>query len=272
MNPEDGSSSETYHRVIYQARVFARMSPDHKAMLVNEIQKNNEDVMIAMCGDGANDCKALKAADIGLSLSEAEASIAAPFTAKIQNITPMITLLKEGRAALVTSFQVFKYMALYSLIQFTSAILLYNIASNLAQYQYLYIDLLIIIPLAFTMSRSGAYAKLSKYLPEGNLLSVPVLTSVLVQVLIQATFQLIILTIVTKQDWFEPVDPEGEDTVVCYENTAIFLNSLIQYIIVVITFSIGKPWRQPIYRNYVLVFFLILCTTISYLVILVSST
>jgi len=36
-----------------------------------------------MCGDGANDCIALKAADAGISLSEAEASIAAPFTSKI---------------------------------------------------------------------------------------------------------------------------------------------------------------------------------------------
>ena len=57
-----------------------------------------------MCGDGANDCGALKAADVGISLSEAEASIAAPFTSKIQDISCIIKLLREGRASLVTSF------------------------------------------------------------------------------------------------------------------------------------------------------------------------
>ena len=56
-----------------------------------------------MCGDGANDCGALKAADVGISLSEAEASIAAPFTSKIQDISCVITLLREGRCALTTS-------------------------------------------------------------------------------------------------------------------------------------------------------------------------
>ena len=57
-----------------------------------------------MCGDGANDCGALKTADMGISLSEAEASIAAPFTSKIQDISCVVRVLKEGRAALTTSF------------------------------------------------------------------------------------------------------------------------------------------------------------------------
>lgn len=57
-----------------------------------------------MCGDGANDCNALKTADTGISLSDSESSIAAPFSSKIQDISCIIDLLIEGRSALTTSF------------------------------------------------------------------------------------------------------------------------------------------------------------------------
>ena len=56
------------------------MSPDQKAQLIEEYQ--NIDYIVSMCGDGANDCGALKAAHVGISLSEAEASVAAPFTSR----------------------------------------------------------------------------------------------------------------------------------------------------------------------------------------------
>jgi cation-transporting P-type ATPase 13A2 len=87
-----------------------------------------------MCGDGANDCGALKTADVGISLSEAEASIAAPFTSQVQNIECCITLLREGRAAMTTSFQAFKFIELYSLIQFFTVIMLYTIDSSITDH------------------------------------------------------------------------------------------------------------------------------------------
>ena len=43
--------------------------------------------------------------------------------------------IREGRAALVTSFCCFKYMSLYSGIQFTSVSLLYTYGSNLGDFQ-----------------------------------------------------------------------------------------------------------------------------------------
>lgn len=98
--------------------VFARMSPDEKNELVERLQALG--YTVGFTGDGANDCGALKAADVGLSLSEAEASVAAPFTSRVADISCFLDVLKEGRAALVTSFSCFKFMALYSIIQVTS--------------------------------------------------------------------------------------------------------------------------------------------------------
>lgn len=57
------------------------MHPDEKAELVNLLKARN--FITGMCGDGANDCAALRTADVGVSLSDTEASIAAPFTSKV---------------------------------------------------------------------------------------------------------------------------------------------------------------------------------------------
>ena len=140
------------------------MSPDDKANLVELLQDTME-TQIGMCGDGANDCGALKQADAGISLSEAEASIAAPFTSQIQDISCVITLLREGRAALTTTFQAFKFIELYSMVQFFTVTMLYLRAGNLSDNQYLYIDIAVLVPLCIFQSWTGAYQHLTKDLP-----------------------------------------------------------------------------------------------------------
>ncbi|EYC46090.1 hypothetical protein Y032_0408g925 [Ancylostoma ceylanicum] len=190
--------------------VFARMAPDQKQQLINSLQAI--DYTVAMCGDGANDCAALKAAHAGISLSDAEASIAAPFTSRIADIRCVPTVIREGRAALVTSFGVFKYMAGYSLTQFSSIMLLYWISTNLTDFQFLYIDMFLITLVAVFFGNTPASDMLSPTPPPTRLLSLASVTSVCGQLVIMALTQLYVFISITWQPWFIPYSvPVGDE-------------------------------------------------------------
>lgn len=246
----DYAPLETLQQMLYKTHVFARMSPDEKHELVERLQGIG--YTVGFCGDGANDCGALKAADVGISLSEAEASVAAPFTSRIPDISCVLEVIREGRAALVTSFACFKYMALYSLIQFTTITFLYSFASSLGDFQFLYIDLFIIIPIAVSMGRTLPYDRIHTQRPTSSLVSRKVLSSLIGQIIITSAFQAWTFFWVRSQPWYQPPPPpipgEGLETT-NYENTVLFLVSTFQYILVAAVFSIGPPYRKPMWTN-----------------------
>ncbi|XP_052033882.1 polyamine-transporting ATPase 13A2 isoform X6 [Apodemus sylvaticus] len=236
-------------KVLVQATVFARMAPEQKTELVCELQRLQ--YCVGMCGDGANDCGALKAADVGISLSQAEASVVSPFTSSMASIECVPTVIREGRCSLDTSFSVFKYMALYSLTQFISVLILYTINTNLGDLQFLAIDLVITTTVAVLMSRTGPALTLVRARPPGALLSVPVLGSLLLQVALVAGIQLGGYFLVIAQPWFVPLNRTvpAPDNLPNYENTVVFSLSGFQYLILAAAVSRGAPFRQPLYTN-----------------------
>uniref|UniRef100_A0A8C3V9L1 Polyamine-transporting ATPase 13A3 n=1 Tax=Catharus ustulatus TaxID=91951 RepID=A0A8C3V9L1_CATUS len=261
-------------KLVLHGTVFARMAPDQKTQLVEALQ--NVDYYVGMCGDGANDCGALKRAHGGISLSELEASVASPFTSRTPSISCVPKLIREGRAALITSFCVFKFMALYSIIQYITVTLLYSILSNLGDFQFLFIDLAIILVVVFTMSLNPAWTELVARRPPSGLISGPLLCSVLSQIIICFAFQTLGFFWVKQQIWYEPWTADsdacnvlgakntssahdGNETIhdehyiKNYENTTLFFISSFQYLIVAIVFSKGKPFRQPCYKNFLFV-------------------
>jgi cation-transporting ATPase 13A2 len=133
--------NEAQCRFMNHASVFARTKPNDKAKIVMAFQ--HMDRRVSMCGDGANDCAALKQADIGLSLSQAEASISAPFTSQVANISSMVELIKECRAGLATNFSLFNIMAIYSLIQYSTVVIVEKYLQYPADQQFLYWDLVL---------------------------------------------------------------------------------------------------------------------------------
>ncbi|KAJ1086897.1 hypothetical protein NDU88_000093 [Pleurodeles waltl] len=268
-------------KLLLNGAIFARMSPGQKSSLIEEFQKL--DYYVCMCGDGANDCGALKVAHAGISLSEQEASVASPFTSKTPNIECIPQLLKEGRAALVTSFCVFKYMTLYSMIQFTCMLLLYWQINILGNYQLLVQDVAVTVSVCLTMSLTHAYPKLAPYRPPAQLISPPLLLSVLLHTLFTLAIQICGFIVVQQQLWYSPTPsrlcmplntsfngamynvngipdtsvtrPGGLGRAnyshISYETTTLWPLTTINCIIVAFVFSKGKPFRQPIYTNYI---------------------
>ncbi|XP_068137270.1 probable cation-transporting ATPase 13A4 isoform X2 [Hyperolius riggenbachi] len=258
-------------KLLMNGTVFARMSPGQKATIIDEFRKL--DYYVGMCGDGANDCAALKMANAGISLSVMEASVAAPFNSHVTNIECVSELLKEGRAALVTSLSMFKYMSMFGLIEYINTLLLYWQRNIFGNNQFLVHDFAIMFVIFLTMSSTPAFNKLAPYRPPGQLISPSMLLSVVYNVLFTIAMQTYAFLIIQEQPWYSRDDVYSACNPVnsslnlnltydlihkrtkknyeSFENTSLWLLTAVHLVILAFTFSKGKPFRQPLYTNYI---------------------
>jgi P-type Ca2+ transporter type 2C len=77
--------------------VFSRVSPRHKLRIVQALQKSG--LVVAMTGDGINDCPALRAADIGVAMGAggAVAREVADMILETDDLSAMLVAIEHGR-------------------------------------------------------------------------------------------------------------------------------------------------------------------------------
>uniref|UniRef100_A0A803TW83 Cation-transporting ATPase n=1 Tax=Anolis carolinensis TaxID=28377 RepID=A0A803TW83_ANOCA len=182
-------------KILVNGTVFARMSPGQKSNWWEFLLL----LLLKSCGLVLPPLQALKMAHAGISLSEQEASVASPFTSQTPNIQCVPELIREGRASLVSSFAVFKYLTIYGLTQFIGTALLYWQLQIFGNYQYLIQDVCITLVVCLTMSLTEAYPKLAPYRPPGRLLSPSLLLSVFLNVCFTLVVQIFAFLFVRQQ-------------------------------------------------------------------------
>eukprot|EP00922_Rhytidocystis_sp_ex-Travisia-forbesii_P013489 GHVS01020202.1.p1 GENE.GHVS01020202.1~~GHVS01020202.1.p1 ORF type:complete len:1401 (+),score=180.46 GHVS01020202.1:137-4339(+) len=257
--------------VLCNTKVFARMSPEDKTMLVAAMQSLPAKPLVGMCGDGANDCGALKKADVGVALSAAEASIAAPFTSADYCIQSCNDVLREGRAALATSFQMFKFIVFSAVMQFMSVMILYGYGNNLTDSQYLWLDLVVVLPLSMFIPWTEASADLSSSIPMRHVCSIPMVASVVGQVVIQIAVQAVSLVLLSLQNFYNRFHPNihtgqgGGEDLVCQENTVVFLILNMQLAITCLVTSSNYPWRRAVWTNRLYSLWLLLLISVGFI-------
>ncbi|KAI9202868.1 uncharacterized protein BJ171DRAFT_460964 [Polychytrium aggregatum] len=283
--------------IINRTKIFARATPTQKGWIVSELI--NQGNFVAMCGDGTNDCGALKAAHVGLALSDSEASVVSPFTSVKKSISDMVRLLCEGQCALETSFSAFKYMTLYPIIQVTMTASLLQLSSALSNNEFLFDDVLVVLIPAVLMLYTGPNTHLTSDRPTENLLGPLVLSSLIGQIAICTGFFFINLKLLQNQPWYcsaeravfnldrnwlpinpllpsylcypiSPVDDTSQGNLLrTYENTGVWLFSHFQYIFVIVAFTASSRYRRPLWTNigYFLYLIFIVCFLTAMLVV-----
>ena len=241
---------QVFRLVLKNGNVFARMNPQHKALLIESLKE--EGLNPLMCGDGSNDCLALRKANVGVSLSIEEASISAHFTSLYPGINCLIHLLKEGKCTLAASIQVFKYVILESMIQFIAITLVMIYNSYFSDFQFFLGDVIISIPAVSFYLMIKPADELTYQYPLSGILTFPVLTSVFSQMFFVFFFQLggyLFLKNIYKWENICGFIPGTDFPLSCEENTIIFIISNFQFIICSLAFCTFVPFRQNIFKN-----------------------
>ena len=246
-----------YKLIIKKCRLFVGMNAWSKMILMQSLKEKGK--TICLCTNNINDYGALKISDIGLTLigdNNNNSSIGASFINEQNDIYSILNLLMEGKASLITSFQIFKLIILYSFIQFSSVMILLYFGSHLTNRQFLVSDLFIIIPICYLISRTDtSNKKLTYHKLTGRLSNSSTYISLIIQIILSILFQLLSINLLNKEKWNKNNDNYDYD----YNNTIMFFMTNFQYLTSVISLSITYPFKKKIFNNFLLILFLISC-------------
>ncbi|KAJ2955419.1 hypothetical protein NQZ79_g8580 [Umbelopsis isabellina] len=246
-------------KYLLDIRVFARMTPNGK---VQCIQLHQERGITAMTGDGGNDCGALRAAHVGLAMSEAEASIVSPFSTSVRSVTSCVELIRQGRAALATSITGYKYLILYGQVMMMLKIFTFYFSLSMSQSVWIAVDACITVVLTWAVSQSKANPRLEGQRPTARILGPQIMASTIGLVIINWLFLIGAFAFLFQQPWYvcNMFDSSAVDVSKWwlladnFEAEVLALICLFQFINNAAVQNFGYKFRQSWWRNYILVF------------------
>lgn len=248
--------------LLLSIRIFSRMTPQGKVDCVKLHMAAG--AVTGMCGDGGNDCGALRIAHVGVALSDAEASVVSPFTSKTRSLVSVVDLVLEGRGALATSFANVKYLILYGLIGIGCRFVMYYNGVFISQFGFMYLDGAILVGISYGLTRARPLTSMGKQRPTSSLVGPTTLVSLVGASVLNWLFLYGSIKYVTTRDWYCPFSPSNVNLVQWWQLQDSNLGSSLWFIICVqqmstgITMNLGSRFRQPVWRNLFLVFWYLL--------------
>eukprot|EP00917_Polyrhabdina_sp_WS-2016_P005835 GHVP01013059.1.p1 GENE.GHVP01013059.1~~GHVP01013059.1.p1 ORF type:complete len:1072 (-),score=147.79 GHVP01013059.1:3680-6895(-) len=253
---EEMASWTVLDDLLPRIRIFSRMTPNNKVEVVRKFMDRG--FITGMCGDGGNDCAALKTAHAGIAMSDSEASVVSAFNAKLKTVCSIPNLIAEGRSSLVTAMAFHKMLTVYGILVTSSKVLgiLFS-GSIMGEMGFLFIDCIILVVVTRTMAEAEPLEKLDPRNPSGSLLGPSTAISVLFTVAADLFFFFLLYYVMynivgipssfewnkTLPGWMWWLRSEN------FEAASIFLWLATQLLNTAFIFSFGGSHRKHVFTN-----------------------
>jgi magnesium-transporting ATPase (P-type) len=240
-------------------RVFGRCSPTDKVSVVSSFVESG--LIVLMCGDGQNDCGALRSANVGVALSTAEASLVAPFSSLDKSLDSVTAVLREGRCALASSLAAYSYCIIWGQMESVLQSLTVYFAITFAEWNWIFLDGMWAITMAFGLPLAKAANILTPPRPVSSLLGAHTVVSICGMIAINFLFLVTALMTLWKQDWFQcrkwDIQNPSEVRLIGdnYESSVLFVVGGFQYMSSAIALNFGYTFRQSWWKNYIFIVF-----------------
>jgi cation-transporting ATPase 13A3/4/5 len=248
--------------ILQNTKIFGRCKPDQKRLIIERLKdlKIRKHRCVAFVGDGANDCKALNHADIGLSIGNNEASMASPFITSNEDIETVCDTLELGRYSIENFVHIYLCMNGLGVMDVGALCILLYSGYYYSNFKYM-LEYWYYGPMALIITMTDSVGSLKKILPQALMFNKRVNFFLLGISLVIFLALIICYWIYSSRMTFKFYEDTYTSNTIDMEENFVEDHALllIFYTFCVIAYSsavqVGYPFKKSLYTN---VFYIIL--------------
>ena len=183
----------------------------------------------------------------GSTFKLGDASVAAPFSSRISTVESVCHIIRQGRCTLVTTIQMYKILAVNSLISAYGLSVLNLKGVRYGDFQATITGLLLSACFMF-LTKAEPVKKLSAMKPQSNIFNPYLLTSVLGQFAFHVSALIFVVKQASRYEFTRAIDPKNpfEPGLV---NTSVYILSLLMQVSTFVVNYQGRPFRESLFEN-----------------------